>query len=443
MNKKKKYRSQLPPARLAAIEALTSCIDKGADIQAALDAALSSFSDDDPIDPRDAALATEIAYGYLRLRYRLDFILDKHLKAPGKTPQPMRLALGVAAFEILNLDRVPAYASVDWCVNYVKHDINQRLAGVANAVLRSISRLGAEANSHDYYRQDKPERDVFLSRYYSCAQWMVKLWRKAYGERKAVALLHASTKAPPVGLRFDFSQQGAREAYDALRQHEACLATTDTGVALRRSTTVSLAAERDGLAVRQSLAGQEALLSLAAKDWARPLWDACCGRGGKTLLLHAMGGGPILASDPSARRTKGLKTLLEDKGITDIEVQQVGIDEDLPHDRTFPVILLDAPCSGLGVLSRRPDAKYRRSRKDVVELAKLQAKILDNAWKALEPGGTLAYVTCTMTPQENEQQIDAFLQRTEDAAIMTRFRTPEDTPLKEFFYGVTMTKLND
>lgn len=441
MTKKRKYRPQLPPARLAAIDALTACLDQGIDIQAALDAAITSLRDAGGIDARDTALATELAYGYLRLRLRLDFILDSHLKSPGKTPRRMRLALGVAAFEILMLDRVPAYASVDWCVTHVKKDITPKLSGVANAVLRAVSRLGAEATSHDYYRQDKPDRDTFLSRYYSCPKWLVKLWRKAYGERKAIALLSASVKAPALGLRFDFSSPASRAAHEQLAAQEDCLATMGTGLAMRAPTPEALSAERDGFAVRQSAAGQEAMLALGAKDWPRPVWDACCGRGGKTLFLHSLGGGPIVASDPSPTRLRGLSALLEGKDIADVTVAQARADEPAPFAEPFPVVLVDAPCSGLGVLSRRPDAKYRRTRKDLAELAALQTSILDNAWQAVAPGGMLAYVTCTMTPQENEQQVEGFLRRTKDAALMTRFRTPEDTPLGEFFFGATFRKM--
>lgn len=440
MNKKKKYRSELPPARLAAIDALSACLFKGQDIQAALDAALTSIASGRTPDPRDAGLATELVYGYLRLRLRLDFVLDSQLKAPKKTPKLMRLALGLAAFEILNLDRVPSYASVDWCVDFVKRDINPRLAGVSNAVLRGVDRLGAEANSHDFYRQDDADRDTFLSRYYACPAWLVKLWRKAYGERKTVALLRASTKAPALGLRFDFRKDGARESYDALRENELCKESTPVGLAFQAPCPECLEAEAAGFAVRQSLAGQQALFELGAEDWARPVWDACSGRGGKTLLLHAIGGGPIYASDPSEKRLSGLRALLEAKGISDITTAVATADEGQVFDQRFPCVLVDAPCSGLGVLSRRPDAKARRSKKDITELSKLQAKILDNAWNALEPGGSLIYVTCTITPQENEMQVDTFLRRTPGAKLLSRFRTPEDTPLGEFFFGARFEK---
>jgi 16S rRNA (cytosine967-C5)-methyltransferase len=104
------------------------------------------------------------------------------------------------------------------------------------------------------------------------------------------------------------------------------------------------------------------------------------------------------------------------------------------------LVLVDAPCSGLGVLSRRPDAKHRRSPADVADLVRLQAAILDSAWATLRPGGTLAYLTCTLVRAENEEQVRGFLDRHPGAVLAAEWQTPPGTPLGEFFYGAALRK---
>lgn len=391
------------------------------------------------MDPRDAALATELVYGTLRLKLRLDFILSHLLKNPEGLPGPMRLVLAMATYEILFLDKVPAYATTNWATDYVKSAINPRLAKVSNAVLRGVSRLGQDHENDDFYRQDDPGEALFLARRYACPQWLTSLWLKAYGPLDTRALLIATTNAPPLGLRFRMSVPGAKERHNELAATHLCLAASETGLALDKNPDDLKELLDSGMAVRQSFAGQQALEAIGSATWPRPMWDACCGRGGKTFLLADAAPGTILASDPNARRLRGLATESARLGTSNVAPFRTRADKFTPK-RLVPAILLDAPCTGLGVLSRRPDAKHRRTLQDVTDLAAVQSRLLAHTAICLAPGGTLAYVTCTLIPEENQSRVAAFLKDHPGFTQTTEFATPVDSPLGEFFYAAVLRK---
>ncbi|BBD09375.1 RsmB/NOP family class I SAM-dependent RNA methyltransferase [Desulfovibrio ferrophilus] len=439
MSRRPNFHNALPPARRAALDALTACL-KGADIQAALDSALTPKRGQEPLVGRDAALATELAYGTLRLKLRLDFLLAHYLTRPDGLPVLMRMALSLAAYEITQLDKVPAYASVDWCVEHIKASINPGLANVANAVLRKIVDLGDSASDPEFYRTGTPNQRAFMAHYYATPRWLTDLWCDSYGDQDTEHYLAATTKAAPLGLRF---RPGVPETAKLLEQwtfSDHCLDATPSGIALNRTPEDFHELLESGGVLRQSLAGQQAMLALGCDNWPRPLWDACCGRGGKTLLLADAGGGPILASDPSMARLRGLKRELQRLDVPGVIAARVRADRPAPLNEPVPAILVDAPCSGLGVLSRRPDAKLKRQPNDLIKLAALQDKILDNAALHLAPGGILAYVTCTLNPAENEQRVQEFMSRHSEFGLDMQWQTPPDSPLNEFFYAARLTR---
>ena len=420
-------RPTAPAARLIALRALSACL-KGADVQAALDQALASAKG---LDPRDAGLATELCYGTLRLKIRLDWLLGRYLRDAEGLPVPMRLALAVAAYEIIRLDKIPTYASVDWCVQYVK-GLSPALAKVANAVLRRIADLGPDAEAPEVFCEPHDDRATFLARYHAVPLWLARLWLDAYGD-DAEAYLAATTQAPALGLRM---RPGVPEADRmALTGGSVILDSLGTGLALETSPDGLSALLDHGFVVRQSFAGQQAMHALGAKDWEGPVWDCCCGRGGKSMLLADHGAGPILASDPSRARLRGLAAELRRLGISNVLPVRARADVPAPLHAPVPTILVDAPCSGLGVLSRRPDAKLKRTRADLDRLVDVQSRILDNAAAHLRQGGTLAYVTCTLNPAENGDQVRRFLARTPNLRLADEFQTPPTAGLGEFFYG--------
>ncbi|MEW5774351.1 MAG: transcription antitermination factor NusB [Thermodesulfobacteriota bacterium] len=424
----------LPPARRLALDALADCLDRGEDAQAALDAALARLRP----DPRDAALATGLVYGYLRLKLRLDHLLSTLLRDPAKLPRPMLRILGLAAFELLHLDKVPDYAVLDWAVEAVKAKSGQSLARVANGVLRAVQRLGRDAASPDFYAQDKPAEPVFLSRFYAAPAWIVDLWLTSYGPEAARSLLAASIAPPPLGLRLHLDRPGAQEHFNRLAAAPDCLAVLAPGLALAPGADPGFDPDAASFAARQSLAGQEAMHRLGAAAWPRPVWDACCGRGGKAALLQALGPGPVFASDPNLPRLRGLRQDFGRLGLPALAFC-ARADAPPPLARPVPLALLDAPCSGLGVLARRPDIKHKRDPMGLRGLVSLQSRILDHALAAVPPGGQLAYLTCTLNPQENEEQVDALLARA-PVRLEQAWSTPPDSPLREFFYGALLTR---
>jgi len=413
----------LPPARRVALEALYRCLFSRQDIQAALDVALSSGT----IDPRDAGLATQLSYGYLRLKGRIEYVLSRFLKDPGKLSPKMRLAMGVAVYEILFLDKVPAYASVDWAVEFSKTKPGARLSGLFNAVLRRISELGDQAHDKDFYRKDAslPE---FLTRWYSCPQWIVDLWWVTYGEDKAIKYLEAQTGPPAMGINL-FGHPDADEIFTDLAGAPEILDIEGFSFALPAGT--SFEEEPDPPLARQSFAARQAIEALAPETWSGPVWDACAGRGGKTRILLEKGL-KVFASDPHTGRLSALQKELP--GVTVFEANAATAVP--PHEPG--TILLDLPCSGLGVLSRRPDTKWKRKTKDLDDLIKLQAEILDNAAQRVKRGGRIALITCTLNPDENERLTARFLKKYPEATLKREWTTPPESPLGEFFYSALL-----
>lgn len=422
-----------PPSRAAALAVLTRCLDGGQDIQAALDEELKSRG----LTRRDSGLATELAYGYLRRKIRIDFILNRFLKNPEGLKPKARRALGVAAYEILFLDRVPAYASVDWAVSQTRNLAGPGPAKAANAVLRRVSELGGQAEDPEFYRGRMTSVTRFLSNFYSCPEWIVELWSSAYGEEKTQELLKAQVQAPPVGLRFNLARPEAGEIREELSA--PAIASFEAGLAVPPGGPDLGGAMARGLVSRQSAAAQEIMLKLGCGHWPEPIWDACAGRGGKTLML-AERSKTVFASDTHTGRLSGLKADAVRLGMP-VPAFAARAEDDAPLADAPGSVLLDAPCSGLGVISRRPDLKYKRRPEDLPMLTGLQSRMLAGAARTVRKGGLVVYITCTLNPDENERRVEDLLAGTPELALERAWSTPPDSPLREFFYGAAIRKL--
>ncbi|MCL1939349.1 MAG: hypothetical protein FWG04_01660 [Desulfovibrionaceae bacterium] len=414
--------------RAAALVALTQTLFAGADSQAALDGVLSSAA----LMPTDKRLCTEITYGTLRWYLRLKEFSERFLSRPDKLPDEMRLALITALYEMAFL-RVPHHGPVGWAVKHVANRFGKGLSGVANGALRSMQR-----GLKDFHSPDLP-----LATRYAMPEWLITLWMTSYGETATLALLEAAQSVPPSGLRLNRARPGWIDARDSLLRENADSAQVVGASALAFHGPLPWQAKeliKEGRASRQSAASYEALEAFSPALWPQPLWDCCAGRGGKTLALLEQGIPVALASDPSAHRLEGLGKEYARLGLTAPPCPPVLAVAAESVTETFGTILVDAPCSGLGTLARHPEIRLRRTPEDLDSLAATQRRILEAAWPCLRSGGCLIYLTCTLNPAENQDQITAFTATHPDAMHKGAFHTPFDSPLREFFYGAMLER---
>lgn len=460
--------------RAAALLALNRVLDENTDSQAALDGVLGSIR----LVPTDKRLCTELVYGVLRWYLRLRGFSEYFLTKPDKLPAEMRLVLIMALYEMVFL-RVPHHAAVNWAVGHVRNRFGKGLAGVTNGALRSMQRKLAE------FHGPSGGTSQPLHARHAMPKWIASLWVESYGEEAAKQLLAASQNAPPTGLRLNRLRPQWPSLLKELLGEYAEEASLMEPALLSFSGPLPWQARtllKEGRASRQSGASYAALEAFAPATWSKPIWDCCAGRGGKTLALLEQGIPVSLASDPSKQRLSNLskeyERITQNPEKSDTQAQEgaqplspppcpptIAFDAsedaqalakalaaaDTPEeqaatpilDSTLPVfgtILIDAPCSGLGTMARRPEIRLRRTQEDVARLAALQREILDATWQSLRPGGRIIYLTCTVSPAENENQIAAFIQDHKDARLEKEYRTPFDSPLQEFFYGASILR---
>ena len=393
----------------------------------------------------DAALCAEISYGALRMEIRLRWLLARFLKAPDKLPPHMLCILLVAVYCLLFLEVMPGHSIVDWAVESVKLRHGRTLSRVANACLRAICREGEAPHEYAYYRADGKDILEQQALYHALPLWIARLWHDGYGPDKAARLMAKSAARPAVGLRVNRLRPGwerlARQidASGAQRLTIAChVAAPHWRVHLEEQCRLSeLLAE--GKLSRQGAGSQLALHVLLPETWPDPLWDACAGQGGKSCALLEQGKEVRIASDTHAPRLRRISSECRRLGLpAPLLVQASAL---YPPLRIKPgTIVLDVPCSGLGVLAARPDIRRKRQTAQIPHLARVQADMLESAYAALPPGGHIAYITCTQNPDENEGQIRAFLGRHPGAILEREWNSPAEDMLIEGMYAALVVK---
>lgn len=457
--------------RAAALLVVSEVLTSDVDSQAALDRRLKTSG----LTPSDKGLCTELSYGLLRRHLRLEWFLRQKLDKPDKLPAEVLLMLELAAYELAHT-RIPAHASLNWTVNLVRNRFGRGLAGVANGVLRGFQRgLEQEYENPAFYLErlglaasGEHDSPLFLAAFYGMPEWIVRLWLEAYGPEKTRIILASAQEPAPLGLRVNMLRPEARAVRNELSQArsdqgemfwlEPDLAVLPGGGAalpLRRWT-------QQGLVSRQSAAAYQALWALRPRGWRGPVWDACAGRGGKSLALLEQGIAVALLSDASAARLSGFGQEFE--RLFGPAGERIENAPQLPQSRPgsaetvlaalggekFGTVLLDVPCSGLGTLAHRPEIRWRRTPADLSKLCASQAEILEAAAAALQPGGRLVYLTCTLNPAENREQVDLFLEKHPEFKkeqiwdSLEGQNWPQELiffpSLGEFFWGAVLTR---
>jgi len=373
-----------------------------------LDAELSKGA----IAGADRGLLTELVYGVLRRQGTLDHILGQFSnQRPAKLELTVRLLLRLGAYQVFFLDRIPDSAAVNETVKLAK-EIVPRASGFINAVLRSALR-GRDTITYPDAASHPAE---YLAARYSHPAWLVKQWCDQLGFAQAEELAAAMSEPAPLTVRTN-TLKTDRDALAARLQEEgvSCTPTmySKQGLGISHTGSITrLPSFAEGLFTVQDESSQLAPIFLDPQEGERIL-DACAAPGGKTTQIAQLTGdrGEIVACDLHSKKLRLIKETCDRLGIK--SVRTFTMDAALPSpalaDVRFRRILVDAPCSGLGVLRRHPEGKWWRTQAELLNMATGQLAILENLATYLEPGGTLLYSTCSTSFEENENVVRRFL----------------------------------
>jgi 16S rRNA (cytosine967-C5)-methyltransferase len=404
--------------RGTAVKILTRIERTDAYLDKLLDAEMGS-NDFNPLDKR---LLSELVHGVLRNQTKLDWVLTGFYHGQySKVAPNVRNALRIGLYQILFLTRIPHHAAVNEAVEFVKKCRGQKLADTINGLLRNIAR-NVENIRYPVAANDELQ---YLSVVHSHPPWMVKRWHARLGFEQTESLCKANNIRPFLSLRPNPLRVDFQGLIDEL---------VELGIDYRRCFHLNhFITIRNLPNIRQMKSFQEGHFSIQDESAGlvckildpqpgETLIDLCSAPGGKALHAAELmrNDGRVIAVDKYQTRLNLVVQSAERLGVNILEY----IEGDAAEISLPPAdkVLVDAPCSGLGVLSKKPDIKWKREPEDIIRLAEIQKNILDNAASLVRPGGVLVYSTCTIEPEENGLQAQQFLSRHPEFVIESASR---------------------
>ncbi|WP_171015012.1 16S rRNA (cytosine(967)-C(5))-methyltransferase RsmB [Culicoidibacter larvae] len=409
-------------ARKVAFEVLDAVFRQGAYSNIALNQALSAGD----FSVSERGLITEIVYGVLQHKLLLDYYLAPFIdkKLPKKWMLPL---LESAVYQLVFLDKVPSYAVLNETIDIAKRKGGSFIGKMVTAILRNFERNERPSLEH------LPDNER-LSVATSHPLWLVDFLLKQYPMTVVEPLLEQNNLPPLRVARINHLKTGDLSVFDA--------GPIAGSVTLNRGNIAHTEAYNAGLVAIQDLSSQHVAPMLAPLEGERIL-DMCAAPGGKTMHIADLmkNTGEIIANDLHEHKLELMREAAERLGVTNVTFSNYDALE-LPkvfEAGAFDRILLDAPCSGLGVIRRKPDLRYRISKADLDSLVGLQAELLTTAWQLLKAGGTLVYSTCTINHFENQDQVQAFLAAHQDAELEAEIDFAESKE-SDGFYIAKMKK---
>ena len=359
-------------------------------------------------EPRERQLAANLFYGVLERKLTLSYLIEKYTKKKLASLDPeVVVALELGLYQLLYMDGIPQSAAVNESVELIKKSRKKSAAGFVNGVLRSFLRDGR--------RVELPEGDTLrrASIEFSMPLPILKRWAKDYSPETAVELAKACLGRPPLHGRVNTLRCTAAEVIASLEKdgvrvvpHETlpdCLELSETG------SVSELAAFREGLLTIQDTASQLGAWAVGAKKGERIL-DLCAAPGSKSFTVAQLMGdeGELLSFDLHPSRVELIRKGAERLGIRCIQAGAGDATKFRPELGLADRVLCDVPCSGLGIIRRKPEIRYK-SEEELEGLPPIQLAILENGARYVKPGGTLVYSTCSLNRAENEEVVDRFL----------------------------------
>ncbi|MDF2668148.1 MAG: ribosomal small subunit methyltransferase [Paenibacillus sp.] len=365
------------------------------------------------LDRSDAALATELVYGTIQRLNTLDYWLSGFVaKGLAKLDPWVRSLLRMSLYQFVYLDRIPEHAVVNEAVNLAKRKGHSGIAGMVNGVLRSIIRQRSELTIPEGL---SPAERIALT--HSHPVWMVSSWIAQFGEETAERICSANNTVPNISVRVNVLRSSRDELLKAL---------ASSGLTVRPSelAPAGIIAESGGNMAftswyKEGLVSIQDESSMLVAEAVEPLsgmrvLDCCAAPGGKTAHLAELMAdrGHIIAVDAHEHKRLLIEEQTQRLGLNCVQTLTTDARE-LPQRfaaASFDRVLLDAPCSGLGVIRRKPDLKWSKQQEEIQTVSRLQAELLNRVCSLVSPGGLLVYSTCTLASEENEQVVKTFLQ---------------------------------
>lgn len=384
-------------------------------------------------------LTTELVYGCVRRQRSLDFLIDCLATQKSHQQHPdIRTILHLGLYQLCYLNQIPPSAAVDTTVELAKTNGFAKLSGFVNGLLRQYLRALKEQNSSEsrlvgfVEKKISPENsEEWLGTLYSFPNWIINFWIEQLGLTEAEHLCQWFNQSPAIDLRIN-SLKTTRESVEVALQSR--------GISVNEVLHLP-----QGLRLTGSIGAIQNLPGYTEGDWSvqdssaqlvgylldpqpeETIIDACAAPGGKTTHIAELmkDSGQILAFDKVASRLKKLQQSIERLQLESIKIKTLDSTATAEYKATADRVLLDAPCSGLGTLHRRADARWRQTPENIQELSQLQQKLLNQVASWVKPNGYLVYATCTLHPLENEAVIQSFLSENQNWII----ETPQDFPV--------------
>lgn len=389
------------PSRVVALEVMRA-LRHGDLLDRALDRLVSS------LPSRDVAWTRELLYGTQRLRGRIDHLLEGRVRGGIEALQPDVLdVLRLGCYQLLEMGSVPTYAAISQSVDLVRLAGAPRAAGLVNGVLRAVDRERSAA-APPGAAEDPVEG---LVQWGSHPRWLVERWLARYGVEEAGRLVAANNERPQLYIRpLGVEHQEAVQRLAAIGVEAEAVSFAPHSLRIVSAGEVGDILRALPAVVQDPAAAL--VVDFAAVPPGSTVLDLCAAPGGKTVGL-AEAAGFVAAADVSRGRIGRVRQNVERVGVAD-RVSLVVADARQAPFRPVEAVLLDAPCTGTGTFRRHPDGRWRIGPRELAQLVVLQRELFDAAAEQVSPGGVLVYATCSLEPEENEEQVEAFLQRRAD-----------------------------
>lgn len=374
------------------------------------DEKILDYSIADQLEPFERAQVREYVQNILRRLSYLDFLIDEYASVKiGEMKMPLKNVLRLGIYDLVFMNSTPDYAAINEAVDIAKFTISHKTGDLVNAIMRNLQR--------DIEKLPKPnfkDRTKLIAVTFSHPEWLVKRWTSRFGEREAFQLMQANNSRPHYYVRANNLRTKTKNFKLRMEKNDIPFEESDWLPGYFKVESVRPFIEKGwldkGLCQVQDIAAGFAPTVLDAEP-GEDIYDLCAAPGTKSIMIADMmeGEGSVLAVDISSERLERLAESALPYKAENIKIRRADAREvDLP---LVDGVLLDAPCTGTGVLSKRADLRWRRDEESLENAVKLQEELLDAAANMVKKGGRLVYSTCSLEPEENMEQVQNFLER--------------------------------